>query len=233
MKKTININIAGIIFHIEEDAFELLNNYLNEVKSQFSDPNERDEIVNDIEARIAELLTERQKQESKNVVSIIDVEFIQATMGSPNQFNEDFEESDNTSTHTTEQTKTKKRLFRLKEDGKIEGVCEGLGAYFNIDPAILRVLFILSIFFGGTGLIAYIIMVIAVPEAKTVADKLRTKGEDATVENIKNHFEDAKTNCGRAFLYVCMFVKLFIGIHLILTLNCFYISFFLYLDVNT
>lgn len=192
MKKTININIAGIVFHIEEDAFEILNNYLNDIKAQFSDPDERIEIVNDIESRIAELFTERQKQESKNVISTADVDYIQEVMGKPSQFNEDYEES--TYSSNTETTRPKKRLYKLKDEGKVEGVCEGLGAYFNVDPVIFRVVFIASIFFGGTGLIAYIIMAIAVPNAKTTADKLRARGENPTVENIKNHFDEAKSN---------------------------------------
>lgn len=188
MKKTINITISGIVFSIEEDAYELLNNYIEQIKKQFSDPSEREEIVNDIETRIAELFQERMKESGKDVVTIFDVEYIKDTMGSPNMFNEGDDNSQQ------EYGVQKKRLYRLKDEGKFSGVCEGLGAYFGIDPVVIRILFVISIFWGGMGVLAYIVMTIAVPEAKTLSEKMKVKGEPITVENIKNQFEQAKNN---------------------------------------
>lgn len=154
MKKTVVINISGIVFHIDEDAYEKLSSYLDSLNHYFGTTSESREIVTDIESRIAELLQPKITG-IKQSVTIEDVEEILSILGTP----EDIAASDSASyeSETTQSTYTSKRstrrLYRDVENSVLGGVSSGLGAYFNIDPVFFRIIFIALIFAGGVSLI--------------------------------------------------------------------------------
>jgi phage shock protein PspC (stress-responsive transcriptional regulator) len=191
MKKTFTINISGTIFHIEEDAYEKLQGYFLRLKNHFGNSSEGREIINDIESRIAELFMEKTAGESK-VITLDMIEEVMATMGSP----EDFVDPDANEEPIPGITRRKKRLYRSPDSRVIAGVCGGLGAYFKIDPVILRIVFVLMFFVNGVGLLAYIILWIAVPRAVTTSQKLEMKGEEVTVSNIERSFRDQAQETG-------------------------------------
>ena len=192
MKKTVSINISGIIFHIDEDAYERLSRYLGSIKRHFSRMEGRDEIITDIESRIAELLQEKIK-DNKQVISMEDIEEVIAMMGEPAEMDEDAEPSAKRET-SGQYYRRPRRLYRDPDNRMIAGVSSGLAAYFNIDPVWFRVLFIITLFFGAAGLLAYIILWIVVPPAITTAEKLEMRGEPVNISNIERSFRDEYTN---------------------------------------
>lgn len=190
MKKTLTINIIGIVFHIDEDAYEKLKNYLSKISSHFSHDESGHEIVNDIESRIAELFSSKISAE-KNVIDEKMVDQIIEIMGLPEEFSESEENADNEKEKTISQEFQKvtiqknKKLYRDPDSRLIAGVCSGLSHYLNMDKLLVRILFfILFIATSGVALPVYIILWIAVPSAKTTAQHLEMKGEPITVENI-------------------------------------------------
>jgi phage shock protein PspC (stress-responsive transcriptional regulator) len=187
MKKTFTINISGTVFHIEEDAYEVLQKYLVNLKNHFGSDEEGKEILADIEARIAEIFTEKSSDEKK-VVTIDWVNQVIETMGTP----EDFAEEEGEDEEVYESSpKRKRRLYRDPEHRVLGGVCGGLGAYFNMDPVILRIIFVILFFAtSGAALLAYIILWIAVPKAITTAQRLEMRGQEATVKNIQKSIRE-------------------------------------------
>lgn len=182
MNKTVNMNLGGLFFHIDEDAYQKLTRYFDAIKRYLSNSSGQDEIIKDIEMRVSELLTEKQKTD-KHVVGLKDVDEVIAVMGQPEDYKIDDEDCENTATKFAS-TKVRK-LFRDKENGMIGGVLAGLGHYFGIDKVWLRVLFLIMIFAWGIGLLPYIILWIVMPEAKTTAEKLEMTGEPVTISNIE------------------------------------------------
>ena len=188
MKKTYNINLGGIVFHIDEDAYELLDKYLSNLRIHFSKEEGAEEIVHDMELRISELFSER-LNEKNQVITLKDVEEIIAQMGKPEEFSEDATQDTN---EYIKEEKTPKRLFRDPDNKVIGGVCSGIAAYFGWDVTILRILLIIlafPIFWNGAFIIKgivlfYIIAWIIIPEANTATDKLSMKGMKVNVENI-------------------------------------------------
>ena len=188
MNKTVTINISGIIFHIEEEAYDKLSKYLSTIKGYFSKADGGNEIMSDIEARIAEMLQSKTSA-IKQVVLMSDVEFVMDNMGKPEEFAG--EEQTNTqnasyneSTENGSNEPVKKRLYRDADNKIIGGVCSGVGHYFGFDAVWLRIALALLLVFGGTGILLYIILWIAIPEAKTMSEKLAMKGEKADINNI-------------------------------------------------
>jgi len=196
MKTTITINLGGIVFHIDDDAYEMLHNYLIAVEKQFSGEEERKEVMSDIEARLSELFTEILGQK-RDVIMKDDVSKIFEIMGEPEDFLDDESKKEEPKRKYRYQ-KTSKRLFRDPDNSILGGVCGGLGAYFNIDPIVFRILFIILLIAGSVGFWIYIILWIAIPEASTTAQKLEMRGEPITIENIKRavreEFENVKRN---------------------------------------
>jgi phage shock protein PspC (stress-responsive transcriptional regulator) len=192
MNKTVTINISGIIFHIEEDAYDSLSKYLSTIKGYFSKTDGGNEIMSDIEARIAELL-QAKVNASKQVILMSDVEQVMNIMGKPEEFGGDQPKEENTdyqNSNTYGDEKLKRRLFRDPDEKAIGGVCSGLAAYFNIDIVWVRLAMFLLIFFGGLSLWVYFILWIVIPEAKTTADKLAMRGEEANVNSIFKSFQE-------------------------------------------
>ncbi len=200
MKKTVTINLSGFIFNIDEDAYNKLNEYLTLLKNHFTKQEEGHEIIADIESRITELFKERTGS-SRQVITIEDVEDVIAMLGTPEMIiGEDEEESSDSEEEKQERRKSKhkdnKRFYRDVDNRVLGGVCSGLAAYFDIDPVIIRVLMI--ILFFAFGPLLYIVLWIAIPPAKTTAERLRMKGEKINVKNIENsikeEFESVKEN---------------------------------------
>lgn len=187
MKKTVIINISGIVFHIDEDAFEKLRSYLDSLNHYFGNTSESKEIVTDIEARIAELLQPKITG-SKQSISIEDVEEILSILGTPEDIaasgNSAYEDEASPEPSFTGK-RTSRRLYRDVENSVIGGVCSGLGAYFDIDPVFFRIIFVALIFAGGVSFIIYPILWIVVPAARTSAQKLEMRGKDVNLSNIE------------------------------------------------
>jgi len=195
MKKTVTINLAGQVYNMDEDAYGKLKNYLLAIESHFSKETERKEIISDIEARIAELFAERITP-SKSVITITDVNDIIQILGRPEDFGDvEAGQQENTSQGNSY---TYRRMYRDPDNRLIGGVCSGIGAYFHMDPLILRILFLIAFFGFGVGIIVYIILWIVLPEANTTAQKLEMRGEPVTIDNIgktiRDEFNNVKNN---------------------------------------
>ena len=192
MKKTTTIHLAGMVYHIEEDGYRILQQYIDDIHRVFSKEAGVNEMVEDIEVRIAELFQER-LSEYKEVVTLADVEEVISIVGSPHQFDETGTQEDGQKqTNTYANDHESKRLYRDTDEGMVAGVNAGLGHYFNIDPVIIRILWILLVLAGGSGILLYIIAWIAIPEAKTTSEKLRMRGQSANLDNIKEFTDRVK-----------------------------------------
>ena len=273
MKKNISINLQGIIFHIEEDGYEQLSRYLASIRTYFSNYEGHEEIIADIESRIAEIFSARLNP-GKQVISLEDVEYLIARMGNVTDFEvaEPIEDEipytgqaaggahSTAGAYTTTGPKklyrdlnhkvvagvcsgianylgidmvwirllfiilvigipfsggitsfgiilyivlwiamppsdtlpetTVKKLFRDPEDKKIAGVCAGIAKYFGVDVAVMRILFLVLIFLGGFGILAYIVLWIAVPEAVTVTERMQMQGDPVTLAGIERSLKD-------------------------------------------
>jgi phage shock protein PspC (stress-responsive transcriptional regulator) len=201
MKKTIKINLSGIIFHIDEDAYEKLQDYLNDINNQFQDLEGGREIIDDIELRIAEIFQSKITGQ-KQVINAADVDEMIGIMGKPEDYLNGDEYREETDRERAATYRRHKRLYRNPDDVIIGGVCSGLGAYFDIDPVWIRIIFIVLLFPGGLGLWLYIILWIVIPMAVTPTQKLEMRGERITVENIeksvKKEYEKVKDNLRKA-----------------------------------
>ena len=274
MKKTVSINIGGIIFHIEEDGYDKLKNYLDSVNKYFSTFEDSGEIISDIESRIAEIFLDK-LSDGRQTVTLEDVEGLIATMGTTQDFeaaietepvtteapkSEESQQSSSTTAEEPQSSEQPKKLVRdmkrrilggvaagiahyfsidplwirlllllmfinvffgglsaaiflayiilwivlpqsesLEEDKKVKklfrnsdqrvlgGVASGIAAYFGTDISVIRLLFVLSIFLGGAGIILYIILWIITPEAKTITEKMQMQGEPVTLSNIEEN----------------------------------------------
>lgn len=194
MKKIININLSGRLIPIEDSAYEILNQYLGSLKKYFSKEEGGDEIVSDIESRIAEIFQDQLKK-GAHCITDEDVMAVKASMGTPEQF-------DDAAGESTQQQKQedpfegytprpRKRLYRDPENKVLSGVCSGLGAYFNIDPVIFRIIFALLAVGGfGSGILVYFILWIATPSADTTAEKLEMRGERVDLNTIRSTIQE-------------------------------------------
>jgi len=172
MKKIININLSGRVIPIEDSAYEKLQGYIESLRRHFAREEGRDEIINDIESRIAELMNEKIRK-GATCVTDADIDEIIATMGRPEDFDGDTADTDNTQAGTSQQqqqysssttSRSRTRLFRDTSDKFVGGVCSGLAAYMNVDPSIVRILFAIITFGGfGVGFLIYIILWMVLP----------------------------------------------------------------------
>ncbi|MGY6647255.1 PspC domain-containing protein [Wenyingzhuangia sp. IMCC45574] len=185
MNKTININLGGFFFHIDESAYQILKKYLEAISRSLSDdPKGKDEILADIEARISELLSET-IQDSRQVINEDDIQSIIKIMGQPEDYADVDEPYNDYSSSYQRNTTPKKKLFRDGEDKFLGGVAAGIGHYFNIDPIWIRIALILLLPAGGFGVYTYVILWVLIPEAKTTAEKLQMQGEPVNIDNIE------------------------------------------------
>jgi len=190
MKRTVSVNIKGMNFLIEEDAYELLQNYLDRLTHGLRNEKGNKDIIEDIEMRIAELCS-IQLNEKKQVIEIDDIQSILQTLGDPSQYLDEEEvDQQQKSQENTNQQRTDKRLFRDVENASIAGVCAGIANFFNIDITIIRIIFVIM-FFAGFGVPLYIILWVVVPKANSTIDKLRMRGKAITVETVRDEVESA------------------------------------------
>lgn len=275
MKKNISINLQGIIFQIEEDGYEQLSRYLASIRTYFSNYEGHEEIVADIEARIAEIFSGRISP-AKQVITQDDVAYLITRMGDVTDFeveepveeeaynrtnantghtaNEPFEHADAGPKKLYRDINNKvvagvssgianylsidplwirlffallvllgvvsagissatgviiyvilwiampqsallpenkvRKLFRDPEDKKLAGVASGIAKYFGVDVAVVRLLFLISIFLGGFGVLAYIVLWIAMPEAVTLTERMQMQGDPVTLAGIERTLKD-------------------------------------------
>lgn len=189
MKKTLTVNLGGVVFHIDEDAYLLLDNYLKNLLFHFKKEEGSEEIMNDFEIRISELFSERVRL-GHEIITVVEVENMIAQMGKPEEIFE--EEEAETGEHqgndsAKSELNTKpipKRIFRDPDDQMLGGVASGIAAYLGWDVTAIRLIMVLSLFFYGFTAMIYIILWIVIPLARTASDKLRMRGEAISVENI-------------------------------------------------
>lgn len=192
MKKTFTANLNGTVFHIEEDAYDQLQRYLANIRAKFAGSAEAEEIMADIEARIAELFQER--LQGRQAVSLGDVDHVKQVMGQPEDYVDD-EAAQGTTGGGASRGYTAearhKRLFRNPDDRWVGGVLSGVATFFGHDPLWYRIAFIIILIGGwGSPVLLYLVMWALVPEANTAAEKLEMHGEPVTVDNIKRMFEE-------------------------------------------
>jgi len=178
MKVTVNINLGGYAFNLDDDAYERLRQYMKSLEKEFSGEPSSAEIMSDIEGRIAELFRTRLNP-YKQVITVKDVEEVKVILGSPEVISGG-EPSD------SPPPRSQRRIYRDPDRRLIGGVCAGISAYLNWDPLIMRIIFAVMVVPGGFGLALYLILWIVLPEAKTTAQKLEMRGDPVTVENIKD-----------------------------------------------
>ncbi len=184
MNKTININLGGLFFHIDEQAYTALRTYLDRISRSLSEDSQgKEEIINDIEMRISEILSERIK-DSRQVVSLSDIEDIIEIMGRPEDYEIESDYTGDTRQYYGSKTSYRK-LYRDPDDSFLGGVCSGLGHYFGIEAIWIRLLFLVLFFGLGTGLLLYIILWILLPQANTTAEKLEMEGSRVDINNIE------------------------------------------------
>ena len=184
MKKTLNINLGGMIFHIDEDAFNKLEAYLGALRQQFIQTNGGSEILNDVETRMAELFRER-TSESKQVINIQDVDEVIAIMGRPEDYLDEEMASNTSYSYEESYSSNGKKIHRDVDNRIVGGVASGLAAYFNMDALWIRILFLAS-FFAGFGFLLYLILWAIIPAARTTTEKLQMRGKPVTLSNIEN-----------------------------------------------
>ncbi|OHT44491.1 PspC domain-containing protein [Flavobacterium tructae] len=198
MNKTVNINLGGMVFHIDEDAYLKLTRYFDAIKRSLTNSSGQDEIIKDIEMRISELLIEKQKSD-KHVVGLKDVDEVIAVMGQPEDYILEDEEKTSQSFNDYG-TRKHKKLYRDKEKGMIGGVATGLGHYFGIDAVWIKIIFLIFVFAGfGTGILAYFVLWIVTPEAVTTSEKLEMTGEPVTISNIEKKVREEIENLSDKF----------------------------------
>ena len=184
MNKTVNINLGGIFFHIDEDAYHKLTRYFEAIKRSLSNSSGQDEIIKDIEMRIGELIAEKHTND-KQVINLREIDEVIAVMGQPEDYRLDNDDELAKETPPFYSPKASKKLYRDKEKGMIGGVAAGLGHYFGIDAVWIRILLVLFVWLGGSGIIAYIVLWIVMPEAITTSEKLEMMGEPVNISNIE------------------------------------------------
>jgi len=189
MKKTVSINLNSFIFNIDEDAYQAMQEYLTQLGNHFARQAEGNEIIKDIEARIAEIFSSKIKP-GKEVINLEDVMEVISILGKVEDITGDETEP--------EAEAREKKLYRNPENAKLAGICSGLAEYTGISVITWRIIFLILLFAGQIGLIAYLILWLAVPEAKTTAQKIEMKGGKinlSTIEKrVKEEFEGIKNN---------------------------------------
>lgn len=185
MKKVVDINIAGSKFSIEDDAFLSLKSYLNRFEASIENKDEAKEIMEDVESRVAEIFL----KDLKYTNQVVNIDMVNSLISCMGDFEPKNDSSESTSTNfeyqTINETRPMKKLYRSTEDIRIAGVCGGLAVYFDIDPTLVRIIFLAALFLAGSTLWVYLIIWLVTPKAITVVQKLEMRGIPVTAENIK------------------------------------------------
>ncbi len=182
MQITIHSSLGGCAFHLEEEVYSLLHQYLARLEKEFAEETGAAEIINDIESRMADLFTMRLGP-YKQVITVQDLKQVIAILGSPEVINGGA--AVNRAVGNTVCFSSSRRFYRDYDHRLLGGVCSGIAAYFSWPPLVFRILFAALFFAGGFGLALYLVLWIVLPEAKTSAQKLEMRGEPVTIANIK------------------------------------------------
>ena len=201
MKKNITINLCGRLFQIDEDAYELLQQYIESLRASFGKQEGGEEIADDIEERIAELFEEL-KTNGTEAITIDHVKEIITRIGKPEQLmGEDSDaKTDSNNGHRFDSFRSAaegicenvrsrtagKRLYRNPNDKMVAGVMSGIAAYTNTDVTWWRLGIVLSVLLYGFGILAYIILAIVLPQANTPEELLQMEGKEVTPQNLAN-----------------------------------------------
>lgn len=154
MKKTLTVNIGSVAFVIDEDAYYMLKRYLDDVKSRF-EPSEQEETMNDVEMRVADILSEALSS-PRQVVNIEHIRRAISIIGRPDEFGE-------RRGAPSQPAADIKKLRRSRTERVVGGVCGGIAAYFGLDVGLVRILMFILLFFGGVSFWVYIILWIVIP----------------------------------------------------------------------
>lgn len=191
MKKTINVSIGQRSFIINEDAYLRLEAYLSDFARELNGAYGSDEVMEDLEMRIAELFS----AESAGGASVVDLPVVERVIGQLGMPNGAYAGSGNSTAGSSTRTFTmpRKRLYRNPDDKMLFGICGGLGAYLNVDPVVIRIVFVILLLCGTTGFWLYIILLILVPMAITPVQKCEMMGLEPTVENLRRFTKFTKS----------------------------------------
>jgi phage shock protein PspC (stress-responsive transcriptional regulator) len=186
MNKIIKINLAGQAVSIDEQAYDSLSHYMRSLEKHFVNTESGKEILDDIEARIAELFFA--KLRVNDFISEIHVQEAITLMGTAQDMGaEDHDESQDSQGYKDPK---RKKLFRDKDDAIFGGVCSGIGAYYGIDTIAVRIMFILLVMLAGAPIVAYIILWAIIPAAITPQDRYRMHGDASTISDIANNIRE-------------------------------------------
>ncbi len=222
MKQTLTINLNGIVFHIDDDAYRTLQDYLQKVEHNLGNTEDTADVLRDIEARIGELFTTMLQRSGVQVVNETMVQQIMDQLGSPEAFADEDEESDNGQRTKDEGQKTvARRLYRDEDNELLGGVCSGLSAYFGIEAVWIRLLFVFFTIVYGAAFFLYILLWVIVPAARTAAQRLEMRGVEPSVGNIEQEVrrtkEEEPSNKGCLRSSVSVLLKGFVGMCLLFT----------------
>ena len=201
MKKIENINLGGQPFTIDQDAYKALDSYLSSISKMLRKSRMKAELIDDIEFRISELISEDKGDSA--IVTIAHIDKVKKIMGDPKVFlydsdhaTEDYKETEKTQTKTMSHRR-KKRLYRDENDKILGGVASGMAAYFGISESwIMRLIFIMTFFTFGLNVLLYIILWAIIPAAVTDEDYAEMRGDAVNLtdiaDSVKSEFEDLK-----------------------------------------
>ncbi len=190
MNKTVNINLANVLFHIDEGAYNNMRLYLESVKRSFANTSGSDEILADIEARIAELFQEKLANE-RQVITQKEVDEVITIMGQPEDYMVDEDIFEDEPKAASSKNKHSKKLYRDTEMKYVAGVSSGLAHYAGVNPLWVRILWIiLTIGSGGGFILLYGLLWILIPEATSTSQKLDMRGEDINITNIERKVKE-------------------------------------------
>jgi len=219
MDKTININLGGILFQIDEDAFRILRDYLDAINNRFRNLKDGHETIEDIESRIAEIF--QSQKGNAGVITKENVESMIGIIGKP----EDFDQMEGDPA-TGQRFNTKNRMYRNTDDMILGGVCSGIATYLNSEPVLFRVLFVIFTFFFGAGLIIYLGLWIALPAARTGSQKRELQGGTYSLSStpnsnasspVGNAINEIFRALGKIFYVVLRILLIIIGVSFVIT----------------
>lgn len=190
MKKTINAAIGGCSFTIDDDAYETLNEYLENFQGALDNSSSSADVMDELEVRIADLLKGRLG--GREVVDNRMVTEVIGLLGYPANYcpaDGQEETKEQNCNNTYENVKPVRKLYRDPDGKRIAGVCSGLAIYLGIDVVVIRILFLIALICGSAGFWIYLVVWIAAPEARTAAEKCELRGIPATAENIRRFTE--------------------------------------------
>lgn len=199
MNPTVDIELSGLLFHLDEQAHAKFKAYLISLQNALGEMEGKDEIIVEVEARIAELF-QQALESGRQVISLNDVVEACSQMGEASDFREDTDPSNEEQPSKKEDLKDPgmRRFYRDGENRIIGGVATGMGHYFRLDPVILRLVFVLSIaLLGPFSVFIYLLLWSITPKARTVAEQLVMRGESANFENIKSRVQTEFDHVGK------------------------------------